>query len=405
MGSTSCQIERRPNYASLYGLSRRDFLKKSSMAGIALSSSGLLADQYRPLGKPEDGTLSHQQPHPLRILILGGTSFLGPHQIAYAMQRGHSITTFTRGRTQPTIHKGLFKEVEQLIGDRENNLEALKNRKWDAVIDNSGRRAAWTRDTARLLRENVDVYLYTSSTGVYYPYLGRDFTEDTTLNLETPEGVSEYESMEYGYGVMKSLSEKETKTEFGKDRSIIVRPTYMMGPADRTDRFTYWPVRLSRGGEVMIPGHHDDPVQYIDVRDVAGFMIRLIEKRTTGTFNAVGPASSTGIHRFVYGAHAVFSSAASFIPVSDYAFLLSQGVQVAIPWIMPTGNDAGSARVNNKHGINHGLTFRPLAESVRDIYEWWHSEAVSDERRAKMINAEDSLIVREPSILAAWKSR
>ena len=127
--------------------------------------------------------------HTLNILILGGTSFLGPHQIAYAMNRGHSISTFTRGKTKPTIHKQLFKDVEHLVGDRNDNLEALKGRKWDAVIDNSGYRVAWARDSAQLLQENVDMYLYTSSTGVYYPYLGADIKENTSPVLNVPEGV------------------------------------------------------------------------------------------------------------------------------------------------------------------------------------------------------------------------
>ncbi|MGI9542490.1 MAG: NAD-dependent epimerase/dehydratase family protein, partial [Cyclobacteriaceae bacterium] len=215
----------------------------------------------------------------LNILILGGTSFLGPHQIAYAMGRGHAITTFTRGRTKSTIHQDLFKNVEQLIGDRSDNLEALRGRKWDAVIDNSGHREQWTRDTAQLLKDNVGLYLYTSSTGVYYPYLGSNIKENTDLVLKMPEDLEdEDEKMEYGYGVMKSNSEIAARESFGEDRTIIVRPTYMVGPADRLDRFIYWPVRLSRGGEILVPGKSDDPVQYIDVRDVAAWMIRLIEK-------------------------------------------------------------------------------------------------------------------------------
>ncbi len=383
--------------------SRRDFLSLSARAGVAMSMLGLSGPAQRPLVYPERE--DPPPPHPLRILILGGTSFLGPQQIAYAMNRGHSITTFTRGRTKPTVHEKLFNEIEQLIGDREDNLEALRGRTWDAVIDNSGHRAKWTRDSAQLLRDTVDLYLYTSSTGVYYPYLGEDIREDTELVLEVPEGITEYESMEYGYGVMKTHSEIETKRAFGEDRSIIVRPTYMMGPADRTDRFPYWPVRLSRGGEVMVPGRGHDPVQYIDVRDVAGWMIRLIENRTTGTFNAVGPPSKTGMHGFVYGAHAAFNSAVSFVRIPDYDFLKEHDVTVVVPWIMPVGNDAGSARVNFERALAHGLTHRPLAESMRDIYEWWHSDAITEERRVNMVSGEKSLMAREASIIAAWKAR
>ncbi len=384
---------------------RRKFLTSAIKAGTMMSllSYPLLSSANSLFAFTSRS--AQNQPQPLKILILGGTSFLGPHQIAYAMGRGHSISIFTRGRTKPTIHKNLFKDVEHLVGDREDNLEALKGRTWDAVIDNSGRRAKWTRDSAQLLRDNVGLYLYTSSTGVYYPYLDADIHEDKHPVLKVPEGIDDIQSMEYGYGVMKANSEIEARSAFGDDRTIIVRPTYMMGPADRTDRFTYWPVRLNRGGEVMVPGRSNDPVQYIDVRDVAGWMIRLIENSTNGTYNAVGPASPTGMHAFVYGVHAAFSSAARFVMVTDYDFLSKHKVMDAIPWIMPTGDNFGSTLVNNQLAIAHGLTFTPLAESARDILEWWQSDAVSEERRIKMVSGSGSLMAREEDIVADWKAR
>jgi 2'-hydroxyisoflavone reductase len=377
---------------------RRKFLRTSLKMGAMLPFLGpslpKLSDKEKDPIKPA--------PHPLNILILGGTSFLGPHQIAYALNRGHSISIFTRGKTQPTIYKKLFKKVEHLVGDRANDLEALKGRKWDAVIDNSGHRVQWTKDSAELLKDNVPLYLYTSSTGVYYPYLGSNIKEDTKPVLEVPEGINEEQSIEYNYGVMKAKSEIEAKKIYGDDRCIIVRPTYMMGPADRTDRFTYWPVRLSRGGEVLVPGKPDDPVQYIDVRDVAEWMIRLIENENSGTFNAVGPASPTGMHAFVYGAHAAFSSKASFVMVDDYDFLMKHQIPYSIPWIMPTGDNYGSARVNNEHAVANGLTFTPLAKSVMDIHEWWHSDAVTEERRKTMV--EKGLMAREQEIIVAWRA-
>ncbi|MFK8005096.1 MAG: NAD-dependent epimerase/dehydratase family protein, partial [Saprospiraceae bacterium] len=160
--------------------SRRTFIQAGIKTGITLPflASSLFSCTPKTAEQPTDSTSSNQT---LKILILGGTSFLGPHQIAYAINRGHSITTFTRGKTQPTVHKDLFKNVEQLIGDRKDNLTALENRKWDAVIDNSGRDVEWTKNSAALLKENCELYLYTSSTGVYYPYLGNDINEDTKL--------------------------------------------------------------------------------------------------------------------------------------------------------------------------------------------------------------------------------
>lgn len=386
--------------STLPNSSRRSFLRTSLQVSAWAAFAG-----HPLLARSESLFTIPPALHPLRILILGGTSFLGPQQIAYALGRGHQISTFTRGKTVPSVHQSLFKQVEQLIGDRNDNLEALKGRKWDAVIDNSGQKAVWTRDTAQLLRNQVDLYLYTSSTGVYYPYLGSDIGEETELVQEVPENINEEQALEYGYGVMKTHSEIEARNAFGADRTIVVRPTYMMGPGDRTDRFTYWPVRLAKGGEIMVPGKPSDPVQYIDVRDVACWMIRLIEQRAAGTYNAVGPASATHMQQFVYGAHAAFSSAASFVSIPDYDFLTIQNVPYLVPWIMPTGENAGSALVRNQLGIQHGLTFTPLAQSVRDIYEWWNSGEVSEDRRNQLESDPESVMAREAAILKAWKKQ
>ncbi len=369
--------------------SRRAFLKTASLAAAAL---------------PFAGCASEASSKSLNILILGGTSFLGPQQIAYALDRGHSITTFTRGQTRPTTHADVFDRVESLIGDRENDLEALKGREWDAVIDNSGRQVSWTTATAELLRDTVDLYVYTSSTGVYYPYLGDDITEDTVLNTVVPEGITDVQQLEYGYGVMKTLSEMEARRVFGDDRTIVVRPTYMIGPGDRTDRFTYWPLRLREGGQVMVPGP-DDPVQYMDVRDIAEWMIRLIEQRAIGTFNGVGPAGTTSMMQFVQEAHAAVPSSAEFVSVDDHDFLIEHGVHDAVPWIMPVGENYGSARANPTRGIESGLTYRPLAQSLQDILTWWDSGVIDDGRRARLLGAESSLMQREAAILEAWSNR
>ena len=349
--------------------------------------------------------LSTSAPHPLRILILGGTSFLGPHQVAYALRRGHSVSTFTRGRTTPSVHQDLFTDVEMLVGDREGDLGSLRGREFDVVIDNSGRRAEWTRDSARLLADRAETYLYVSSTGVYYPYLTTDITEEMPPALVLPAGLESGADGSYDYGIMKATSELEARRAFGDDRTIVVRPGYMVGPADQTARFAYWPVRLARGGEVMVPGHADDPVQWIDVRDVSEWMIRLAELRNAGTYNAVGPASDTGMHRFVHGAHAAFNSSADFVTVDDYEFLREHRVGFAVPWIMPVGNNAGSARVSRARAVANGLTYRPLADTVRDFHEWWQSGAVSEERRTQLVSGPRSLMAREADILGAWTGR
>ncbi|MPR36226.1 NAD-dependent epimerase/dehydratase family protein [Salmonirosea aquatica] len=383
---------------------RRKFLQTGITLGTLLPLLGRslssLAQKPQPAAAESAKALQ-----PLSILVLGGTSFLGPQQIAYALQRGHRISTFTRGRTQPKVQKDIFDEVEQLIGDRENDLEALKNRRWDVVIDNSGNRIKWVKDAVALLKNSCGLYLYTSSTGVYYPYLGQNIRENTKLVLKVPEGITSVQKLEYDYGVMKSLNEIEVMNGFGKERAIIVRPTYMIGPGDQTDRFTYWPERIALGGEILVPGKADDPVQYIDVRDVAGFMIRLAENHKAGIYNAVGPPSATGMQAFVYGVHAAFNSRASFVMIPDYDFLTKHKVLDAIPWIMPIGDNLGSARLDLSFSVANGLTFTPLAETVRDIHEWWNSEAVPEEKRRKLLAGPASLATREPEILAAWKAR
>jgi 2'-hydroxyisoflavone reductase len=156
---------------------------------------------------------------------------------------------------------------------------------------------------------------------------------------------------------------------------------------------------------VLLPGRPNDPVQYIDVRDLSAWMIRLIEEDAAGSFNAVGPASATGMHQFVHGAHAAFSAAVAFVPIEDYGFLAEQRVLDAIPWIMPVGDNYGSARVNNQRALERGLTFTPLADSMRDLYEWWLTDAVSEERRAALTTAATSLMAREAAILGAWRAR
>jgi 2'-hydroxyisoflavone reductase len=377
--------------------SRREFLATVAAAGLAGAGAARRA-------AAATSARSTPQSRPLRILILGGTGFSGPHLVQRGLERGHSVTTFSRGRTDPPVHAQLFRDVEQLIGDRAADLSSLRTGSWDAVIDNSGFRESWTRESAQLLRDRVERYVYTSSTGVYYPYLGADIVEETAPVLDVPGGITDVQRVEYEYGVMKARSEIAAREAFGEDRTLVVRPTYIMGPGDPTDRVTYWPVRLARGGEVMVPGRAGDPVQYIDVRDLAAWMIRLIEEGAAGTLNTVGPASPTGVQPFVHGVHAAFSTAVTFVPVDDYELLAQHGVLDAIPWIMPVGDNFGSARVSNQRAIAGGLVFTPLADSMRDLYEWWLTDAVSEERRAALTTAATSLMARESAILAAWRA-
>jgi len=384
--------------------SRRKFINNGLKAAALIPLSSLSLQAF---GKPENQSAAislHNTTRPLKILILGGTSFLGPHQIAYALKRGHSITTFTRGKTKPGIYKDLIDNIEQLVGDREDNLEALKGRKWDAVIDNSGRKAKWTKATAELLKNNVSTYVYTSSVSVYYPYHKANLVENAPLVLKVPKNLTdEDEKYTYDYGVMKANSEIEAIHAFGPDRTIVVRPTFMMGPADRTNRFLYWPTRLAKGGDIIIPGKKEDPVQFIDVRDIAEWMIRLIENKTAGTFNGVGPSSYMSIPAFAYGVHAAFSSKANFIRINDYDFLNTHKLTFQAPWVMDMENYHGMSRVNNVASINNGLTFRPLSKSIIDTHDWWYSDAVNEKRRTEFESDKNELHNRQKEIIKKWK--
>ena len=382
--------------------SRRKFIKKGTLASLAIPilGSSLLSCQSNEKKEPDTSQGSNKK---LNILILGGTSFLGPHQIAYAISRGHNVSTFTRGKTIPTINTEAFKHVEQLIGDRKDNLKALENRKWDVVIDNSGRQVQWTKDTAQLLKDNVGLYMYTSSTGVYFPYKGSHITEDTKLILKMPEGLTEDQAYEQEYGVMKGNSELAAINAFGKERSIIVRPTYMIGPGDKTNRFVHWPLRLKKGGEVLVPGKKDDLVQYIDVRDVAEWYIRLAENKQFGTYNAAGPKETQTIKQFVTEAAKAFDVESSFTLVDDYEFLKSNNLFFAIPWLMADGDHYGSARIAHQKAMQTGLTYRPLLDTIKDTYNWWTSTAVDQDRKEKYHNNTQTLINREKELLISWK--
>jgi len=375
---------------------RRKFLGTSLAMGLAPILKSSPAENQGPIHKADKS---------LKILILGGTSFLGPHQISYALDRGHSLSIFTRGKTEPKIHKEAFTRVEKLVGDREDNLEALKNRKWDVVIDNSGRRTKWTEDTAKLLVDNVDLYMYTSSISVYYPYFGDDFSENRKLVTAIPADAPEGDIRTYEYGVMKATSEMATRKVFGDDRSIIVRPTLIVGPGDRTDRFPYWLARLEKGGEVIIPGRADEVVQYIDVRDLGEWMIRLLENRSVGTYNGSGPGFEMTTNAFVHGIHASYNSPISYIQIDDSDFLTANGIIGIQPWVIQLPKYAGMSRSDNSKAIQNGLTFRSLSDTVTATNQWWYSDAVSQERRDSILTKNGSVMNKEKEMLEKWNAR
>ncbi|RZN82170.1 MAG: NAD-dependent epimerase/dehydratase family protein [Winogradskyella sp.] len=381
--------------------SRREFISKTALATIAIPLLGSTLLNCKEQDKTQIRVNSTTNKK-LKILILGGTSYLGPHQVAYAVKRGHEVSIFTRGKTKPKLHQEAFEKVEHLIGDREDNLTALENRKWDVVIDNSGRKVQWTKDTANLLKDNVGMYMYTSSTGVYYPYLSDSINTKTSLVLSLPDGLTEDEKYEQDYGIMKANSELEAAKAFGKDRFVAIRPTYMLGPGDRTDRFLHWPLRLSQGGEILVPGKKEDLVQYVDVRDIAEWFIRLAENNQVGTYNGVGPKVQQTILDFAKEASKAFDKTSSFTLIDDYEFLKKNNIFYQIPWVMADEKHFGSARIQNANAIAAGLTFRPLKNTILDTYNWWSSDAVDSNRKEKYEANKNSLLAKEKELLTQW---
>src|SRR5437588_12695470 len=286
---------------------RRHFIKLSAGAGVALGFGVRSTDLF-----------AEKSVKPLRILILGGTGFTGPYQVRYALSRGHKVTTFNRGKTHPGE---LPKEVEQLIGDRNGELDALQNRQWDVAIDNPTTLPAWVRGAAQILKGNVGRYVFISTISVY----GEVKTgPDETAATEKYEGADPYketlEAMKAGgyktYGPLKALSEREAEKWF-PEKTLTIRPGLIVGPRDETDRFTYWPVRIDRGGEVLAPGKPSDPIQFIDARDLAEWTIRMVENRETGIYNAVGPAKPLVIGGLLDETKAALNSNAIFTWVTE----------------------------------------------------------------------------------------
>src|SRR6266496_6234223 len=280
---------------------RRQFIKLSGTAAGAFTLSIRAT------------TFAEKSVKLLRILILGGTGFIGPYEVRYALSRGHKVTTFNRGKTHPGE---LPKEVEQLIGDRNGQLDALKGRTWDVAIDNPTTLPAWVRGAAQILKGNVERYVFISTISVY-----ADTSQgvDETAPLAKYDGADPYkETIEAvkasgykTYGPLKALSEKEAEKWF-PGKTLIVRPGLIVGPRDETDRFTYWPVRIDRGGEVLAPGTPTDPVQFIDARDLAEWTIRMAEKRGTRIYNATGPAKTLVIGDMLGGIKTGLNSDAKF---------------------------------------------------------------------------------------------
>lgn len=299
----------------------------------------------------------------MKLLILGGTLYLGRHTVEAARARGHAVTLFNRGRTNPDLHPG----VERLRGDREGDLGALAGRTWDAVIDPSGYVPGAVRASCTRLGDAVGHYTFISSINAYADRTQAGLVEEDAL-AELPDGAPETVTAET-YGPLKARCEREVTTAFA-GRSAVVRAGLIFGPHDATERSAYWPLRVARGGEVLAPGRPGRPVQLVDVRDLAEWLVRLAESRTCGTFNGTGPTSPLTMERFLETCRAVSGSDARYVWASE-AFLLEQkvGPYSELPLWVPEDYHAFET-ANCSRAVAAGLTYRPLADTVRDTLDW-----------------------------------
>jgi 2'-hydroxyisoflavone reductase len=388
---------------------RRQFIRTAATAGGALGlgltphlAAGAAAPGSAAPAPAAAGPGAASAPRRIRLLILGGTGFIGPHQVRYAVERGHEVTIFNRGRSAP----GMFPGVEEVTGDRAaNDYGSLRGRTWDAVIDNSAASATapqWVREAGDVLRDTVGQYLFISTRSVFRDLSMVPATVDAPLlTPETTPGWSE--GRPYPYGLAKALAEAEALRAFG-GRTTLVRPGLIIGPGDDTDRFTYWPVRIARGGEILAPGDPEqDRVQIIDVRDLCEWAVRLCEQQTFGTFMGVGPQNGRSMAELLYGIAAVTTTPLSWTWV-PLEFLTAQRIRAYsdMPvWRPPTAGFEGFARFDLSREVAAGLTFRSLADTAQATLDFHRSRPA--ERQAQFragINAE-----RETEVLRAWHAR
>lgn len=366
-------------------MKRRDFILAS--AGVA-AAGALLPSVLRAAP-------------PLRILILGGTRFLGPHVAQYARARGHTLTFFNRGKTNP----GVLPDVERIQGDRNGRLDGLAGRKWDAVIDNSGYVPRHVRSSAELLKASVPHYLFISSVSVYASFSGAN-DEDSPVGKLADESVEKVDGETYG--PLKALCEAAARNVYGPDATTVIRPGLIVGPDDNTDRFTYWPARAARGGRIAAPGKPDDPVQVIDVRDLAAFIVHAVERRTAGVFNALSPVGRFTIGDVVNESIAASRRIVNPQPAPEAVWLPADflAAQKVSPWSdMPVwapsvGDEAGFALTSAARATQAGLEIRPMAETVADTLRWHLARPEADRAKLKAGLSPE----REAEVLAAWQA-
>ena len=357
---------------------------------LKLAGSAMLASAIHP---------AFARAKPQKVLILGGTGFIGPHFVDALSAGGHKVTLFNRGKRDAEAKPG----VEQLLGDRNDNLESLQGRDWDVVIDNSGYTPKQVELSTSLLKDHSKHYIFISSIAVYADFMNPPIDESHALaeigTMPTDQLTGE------NYGPLKVLCEAVVHKAYGK-RANIIRPTYICGPGDHTDRFTYWPFRVSQGGEMIAPGTADDPIQFIDVRDLADFVRVCVEKRVTGTFNLTVPARAATMGKLLETSKRVTGADTKFVWASPDFLLAQKAIEAdgwaskEVPiWSPPSGPNSGSALVSSKRAEARGLRFRTLEVTVRDTLEWQKTRPAEKQVLRSGLSAE-----REAQLLKALKA-
>ena len=324
----------------------------------------------------------------MKLLIIGGTKFLGPHVVDAALRGGHAVTLFNRGLFRETPPPG----VEFVKGNRDGELGLLAGRRFDVVLDTSGFVPRVVRESVDLLGDAVERYIYISSISVYAEPLTGSFAEDEPV-VAPPDPASEEVTPE-SYGGLKALCEREV-VDGVPGRAMVVRPGLIVGPLDPTDRFTYWPNRFALGGDVLVPGSPGAFVSFIDVRDLAEWLVRAAERRITGTFNASGTPGVLPMGEVI---EACRNAAGAGTPVwVSEDFVLSRGVApwTELPLWTPQGEDSVT-RVSSARAVAAGLTYRPLAQTVAATLAWTRAQGLERPLRAGLTRA------REVELLATW---
>ena len=386
-------VKRRGNLERVMTYTRRGFLSTTIAAGAYLAGR---TTAFGIAAAPSWASNAGK-----RILILGGTGFLGPKIVDAAKARGHALTLFNRGRTEKRI--GVIEGVEKRYGNRDPNLpadeakddqgnyvhpsprglEQLADGEWDAVVDTSGQYPRIVKASAELLGPRVKQYIYISSLSAYADNLQPNMDETAAVAKLADPTVETMGASFENYGGLKALCEQAAETAM-PGRVTTIRPGLIVGPGDPTDRFTYWPLRVKKGGEILAPGTPDDPVQMVDVRDLAEWIIVLIENGTTGVFNASGPApGELTMGETLEGCRRASRSDARFTWVPA-AFLEKQNVSAWMDmplWVPPMGDSAGFHLRSTRKAVASGLKFRPVDDTAGAILEWWSREL---ERRTRV---------------------